>query len=81
MSQVLKDLRLREFRATERTTNYDQEILAQYMTDFFGDGGDTQQDTPETKPQEGKGRRSGKSRSARGQSLDRESPLTCTYRP
>ena len=33
---MLQDVQLRELRASERVSGYDQELLVQYQNDFFG---------------------------------------------
>ena len=37
VSEVLNDTNLRRFAASERATNYDQELMAQYRLEFFND--------------------------------------------
>ena len=53
-AEVLQDLKLRQFRASERTTGYDQELLCQYQSQFFAD--DEDDDKPAELDPKGKGK-------------------------
>ena len=39
--QVIPDLNLREYRASNRVSDYDQELLAQYQIGFFSEAKST----------------------------------------